>query len=112
MPHETEEPFQDRVQSWLADTYGPENVYEEKVLPVTRKRVDLYVETHGGGPDFVFETENDWTGVQKSHGQSILYSDQLDARAFIVVPEGHVSWPDVLHFYNSPVDIVPFSEEN
>ena len=109
MPDEHEDPFQTEVKAWLEDTYGEENVYEEKVLPVTQTRVDLYVETAGDSPDFMFEVENDWDGVKGSHGQSILYADQLDARPFIVVPEGHIAWPGILHFYDSPVDIIPFS---
>lgn len=111
MPHEPETSFQQRVKYWLTSKYGEANVREEVVLPVTRNRADLHVETPSAAPDMVFETEDDWGGVESSYGQLLGYADQLDARPFIVVPEGHVEWPEILHLYDSPVQVVPFTPE-
>lgn len=111
MPDEPESDFQERVKQRLVEDFGEANVNEEVVLPATNRRADLHVETPSDAPDFVIETEDDWGGVQRSHGQSILYAEQLNARAFIAVPAGHVVWPEAFYFHDSPVCLIPFPDD-
>ena len=108
MPHESEQQFIAEVADNLSDQYGEDNVHTEKVLPVTDRRVDIYVETPAPEENLAIEVENDAEHIPQAIGQATQYATQLGARPVALVPAGHVEFPELFHLAAGPVDIFQY----
>lgn len=108
MTHESELDFGEKVVLRLEEMYGEEAIETQYTLPDTGRRVDVYVDTPGNVPPMAMEVENDFESVFNGIGQAWLYSQQLAAMPFVVVPTGHVELPELLYLAGSPVTIVQF----
>lgn len=93
MAHETEKSYADRIEEWLVDTYGRDNVHRDYYLSRTVRYVDFYV--NGPLTDFAIEVENDFEAVFKGIGQSLLYAGDIgSATPLIIIPPGHFEEPE------------------
>lgn len=94
MAHEDETPYRDRVASYLAATYGAENVETNKYLADPYRFCDIYVE----GPlvDLAIEVESRFSSAIDGVGQAFIYASAAgNAVPVVVVPPGHVEEPEI-----------------
>lgn len=94
MTDEPEKEYDERVQVFLEDEYGEENVVDNRHLSETYRFADFWVEA----PlvNLAIEVENDAKSIIEGFGQAHLYAahDPL-AVPVIIVPPGHVEQPEI-----------------
>ena len=111
MAHVDEKEFASRVVSDLIEFYSEDEVYEEVVLPATQRRVDIVVNPKNHDIKFAIEVENDFEAVFGGIGQAEIYAAELNATPLIIVPEGHVEYPEIMYLSNSRVEILQYPYE-
>lgn len=108
MTHESETAFVDKVEAELAYIYGAENVHRNVHLDNTGRYCDLWVETPARVQDLAIEAENDFESAFGGASQALLYAYQLDAHPMVIVPLGHVEYPEAFYLSAAGVDIFQF----
>lgn len=104
MPHEPEQPFHERVVTFLEGVYGEDNVESGAFMEESYRFADVIVD--GPVVSLAIEIENDFEAVIDGVGQAILYAS-IDPNAIpvVVVPKDHVDDPEVdyIREYGIPV---------
>jgi len=108
MTHVPEDEYIAAIASDLKDVYGANRVRTEVVLPVTERRLDIFVETPSGADDLAIEVENGFESAAQGIGQAIQYAEQKNARAVVFVPPGHIEIPEVFYLSARGVDIYQY----
>lgn len=103
--HEPEDDFAVKVEKWLIEQYGEDNVEGNKYLSdehiynidaESRRYVDFWV--NGPMCDFAIEVENDFDAAFNGVGQSVVYAahtfDDPNVKRVIILPEDHVEQPE------------------
>lgn len=111
MTHESETAFREEVAADLAEMYGEEAVEQTKHLDVSGRVVDIYVQTPDGADDLAIEVENDFEATFEGHGQTSLYAHQLDAHPILLIPEGHIEFPEAFYLAAEDVTIFQYPTE-
>jgi len=108
----TEQQFSNYVEELLAAYFGKQNVERQKYFSETNRFADFWVET----PlvTLAIEVDNDFDGMIKGVGQSMLYAGHsLNAVPIVIIPEDHAEYPEInmLRRYINIVEISVPDEE-
>lgn len=108
MSHVDEEEFVNKIVSDLIEIYGEDEVQQEVVLPATQRRIDIVVNPSNHPAKFAIEVENNFEAVFSGIGQAEIYAAEIDATPLIMIPEGHVEYPEIMYLSNSRVEILQY----
>lgn len=108
MTDKSESAFVDKVEAELAYIYGANNVNRNVYLEDTGRYCDLWVETPARVQDLAIEAENDFESAFGGASQALLYAYQLDAHPIVIVPPGHVEYPEAFYLSAAGVNIFQF----
>lgn len=94
MTHEYESEFAEKVGEYLIESYGEENVEQNKFLSESYRFVDFWVD--GPVVTLAIEVENDFDAVIEGVGQALMYAGHDDGVVpVVIIPEDHVEHPEV-----------------
>lgn len=91
--HESEWDFDDKVERYLVEHYGEENVEDNRRLEENDRIADFFVK--GPLTTFAIEVENDFEACIKGTGQAIIYAhDRMGVTPIVITPKDHIEYPE------------------